>query len=211
MSPLPAQFTDRWGDRAARPSYQDAVCWHLLLGDKDAVRAAVAAAQRRLARFGGMHMTPVRWLHVTVLLAGSAAAIGEGDRNRMLARARVALGGVAPVTVRLGRVLYHPEGIALGVSSADALRPVLDAARTATRDVTGADGSAEDSAGWLPHMTIAYSTGEQPAAPVIAELGRTLPGCEVTIDQLSLVVQNGPEWLWDWRIAGTARMLGALR
>lgn len=211
MSPLPVQFTDRWGGRTGRPSYQDAVCWHLLLGGHDGIRAAAAAAQQQLARFGGMHMTPARWLHVTVLLAGPAAAIGEDSRIRMLARARTALARVAPVTVTLGRVLYHPEGVALGVSPAGALRPVLAAAETATREVTGACGNAGDPAAWLPHLTIAYSTGEQPAAPVIAELGKALPACEVTIDRLSLVVQHGPEQLWDWRIAGAARMLGALR
>jgi hypothetical protein len=43
------------------------------------------------------------------------------------------------------------------------------------------------------------------------ELGKALPGREVTIDRLSLVLQHGPEQLWDWRIAGTARMLGASR
>jgi len=32
-----------------------------------------------------------------------------------------------------------------------------------------------------------------------------IPGREVAIDRLSLVVQNGPEHLWDWRVAGTAR------
>ena len=30
----PAQFTDRWGDHREAPSFQDAVCWHLLLGDQ---------------------------------------------------------------------------------------------------------------------------------------------------------------------------------
>ena len=209
MSPLPVQFTDRWRDHSGRLSYEDAVCWHLLLGDHPAVRAAVAGAQQRLARFGGMYMTPARWLHVTVLLAGPAAAISEDDRDRMLATAQAALAGTAPVTVTLGRVLYHPEGIALGVAPAGALAPVLAAAQTATREVTGTDGSG--GAAWTPHLTISYSTRDQPSAPVIAELGKSLPACEVTIDRLSLVVQHGPEQLWNWRIAGTARMLGALR
>ena len=209
MSPLPAQFTDRWGDRRAGLSYQDCVCWHLLLGTNPGVRAAAADAQQRLARFGGMHMTPARWLHVTVLLAGPAAAISRNGMDQMIARARTALAGTPPVTVRLGRVLYHPEGIAIGISPADALSPVLAAARAATREVTGTSGSIEDpGTAWMPHLTICYSTGEQPAAPVIAELGKAIPGCEITIDQLSLVVQNGPEQLWDWQVAGTVRLGG---
>jgi 2'-5' RNA ligase len=211
MCPLPVQFTGRWAGRRGGLSYQDSVCWHLLLGDNTAVRAAAAGAQQRLARFGGMHMTPARWLHVTVLLAGRAAAISDGDMDLMIARARAGLAGIPPVTVTIGRVLYHPEGIALGLSPVDALSPVLAAAQAATREVTGTSGTTEDlGAAWMPHLTIAYSTGEQPAAPVIAELGQAVPACEVTVSQLSLVVQNGPEQLWDWRIAGTARMLGAL-
>jgi 2'-5' RNA ligase len=209
MSPLPAQFTDRWGGRRGGLSYDDSVCWHLLLGSDPRVRAVVAGAQQRLARFGGMHMTPARWLHVTVTLAGPSAAITRDDMSEMLASTRAALAGTPPVTVTLGRVLYSPEGIALGISPASALSPVLAAAQAATREVIGTSGNTEDLAsGWAPHMTVCYSTGEQAAAPVIAELGKAIPGCEVTIDRLSLVVQNGPEQLWDWRIVGTARLGG---
>ena len=47
MSPLPAQFTDRWGDHREAPSFRDAVCWHLLLGDQAPVRALARDAQQR--------------------------------------------------------------------------------------------------------------------------------------------------------------------
>ncbi len=208
MSPLPAQFTDRWGDHREAPSFRDAVCWHLLLGDQAPVRALARDAQQRLARFSGLHLTPLRWLHVTVFLAGSATEITEGSMNEMLSRARLPLSGTAPVTLTLKRVLYHPEGIALDVSPAGALSPVFEAAQAATREVTGvaAEGPASS---WMPHMTLCYSTSQQPAAPVIAALGRELPGCELSIDKLSLVIQRGPELLWDWRPVGTADLLGA--
>ena len=208
MSPLPARFTDRWGDHREAPSFQDAVCWHLLLGDQAPVRALARDAQQRLARFSGLHWTPLRWLHVTVFLAGSATEITEGSMNEMLGRARLLLSGTAPVTVTLRRVLYHPEGIALGVAPAGALSPVFEAAQAATREVTGVAAQSPASS-WLPHMTLCYSTSRQPAAPVIAALGRELPGCELTIDKLSLVIQRGPELLWDWRPVGTAALPGA--
>ena len=123
--------------------------------------------------------------------------------NEMLSRARLPLSGTAPVTVTLGRVLYHPGGIALGVSQAGALSPVFEAAQAATREVTGVAAQSPASS-WLPHMTLCYSTRGQRAAPVIAALGRELPGCELTIDKLSLVIQRGPELLWDWRPSGAA-------
>ena len=87
---------------------------------------------------------------------------------------------------------------------------MLTAARTATREVLGADPGDAGGNGFVPHLTLCYSTSEQPAAPVIAELGKTLPPCEVTISELSLVIQDGPEDQWNWRVAGSARLLGGL-
>ena len=55
------------------------------------------AAQQRLARFGGLHMTPPQWLHVTVLRAGTADLVTQDDMDRMLARAQADLARTAPV------------------------------------------------------------------------------------------------------------------
>jgi len=207
MSPLPVQFTSRWDNRF-RPSYDDAVCWHLLLGGDPAARDTAAAARQRLARFDGLYVTPPQWLHVTVLRAGRTDMVTEGDMVRMLARAQAELAQTAPVTATLQRVFYHPEAIGLIVSPASVLAPVLAAARTATREVLGADAVDGEDEAWAPHLTLCYSTADQPAAPVIAELGKALPACEVTIGAMSLVVQDGPEDLWNWRVAGSVRLLG---
>jgi 2'-5' RNA ligase len=185
------------------------VCWHLLLGGHAEVQAAATDAREKLARFAGLHMTPPQWLHVTVLRAGTIGRITEGDMNQMIARARAALARTPPVTVTLRRVFYHPEAIALSVSPASVLAPFRAAARAATRGVPGADAAGDDrEEEWAPHLTLCYSTTEQPAAPVIEALGKTLPARGVTIREMSLVVQQGPEALWNWRIAGSASLLG---
>lgn len=204
MSPLPEQFASRWGSARAGPSYDDSVCWHLLLGSHPEVRAVAGEARRRLAPFSGLHMTPEQWLHGTVLRVGPAAAITRADMDKMLARAEADLCGVKPVKVTFGPVFYHPQAIALPISPADALRPVFHAAQAAARDVTGTVASA--SAVWAPHMTLCYSEIEQPAAPVIAALGRKLPSHPVAISEVSLVVQHGPEQHWDWEVAGIVRL-----
>jgi 2'-5' RNA ligase len=203
------QFTGRW-DNPSRPSYDDAVCWHLLLGGHAAVRTAAVAAQQRLARFTSLHMTPPQWLHVTVLRAGTEGQVTQHDMSRMLAIAQAELARTAPAAVTLQRIFYHTEAIALSVSPRSALAPILAAARTATHAVLGANADDSEGDEWLPHLTLCYSTTEQPAAPVIAELGKTIPPCEATIDKVSLVVQEGSEDQWNWRVAGSARLLGGL-
>jgi hypothetical protein len=105
--------------------------------------------------------------------------------------------------VTLGKVLYHPEAIMLAARPRDALIPVLDAARLATYEVTGQYGQPGNRSPWTPHITVCYSTARQPAEPIISALGHDLPGCAVQISTASLVIQRGPERLWDWSSVAT--------
>ncbi len=210
MSPLPRHLFDRWQHRPdpADPA-RGVVYWHVLLGDEPQVRELAAAAQQRLAGFTGLHLTPLRWLHITTLVAGSTAEISDGDLKDMLAKAALALSSQPPVTVELGRILYHSEAIMFAVRPAGSLSPLHAAAVQATPVVRGRPSDASGApAAWIPHMTLCYSTREQPAAPVIAALGKELPRCKVQIEALSLVVQHGPERDWDWRVVGAAHLQG---
>lgn len=204
---LPEQFTDRRQASPGAPDFSNSVCWHLLLGDSAPVQAIAAQAQQRLAGFTGLHMTPLRWLHATVLLAGRAADLTHTDLDQMLTKARLKLNGTLHASVTLGRVIYHPEGIVLPISPASALAPIFEAAQAATLEVTGTPGvTSTPGPSWVPHVTLCYSTTQQPAAPIIAALGKSLPTREVTIDKLSLVIQHGPALSWDWRPVGTAHL-----
>lgn len=204
MTPLPEQFADRWDParQQRRISYRDAVCWHLLLGAAPGLRAVVADVQERLCRFGGFHPVPMRWLHMTVLRAGTAEGIPADRRAVMLGKARAAVAGIEPPSVTVEQILYHSEAVTLKVSPPDALVPLRAAVAAVTAEVTGTDPVAGETV-WTPHLTVGYSTGEQPAVPVIAELGRSVPPCTVTVRQISLVVQNGAEDMWDWHVAGS--------
>jgi hypothetical protein len=51
-----------------------------------------------------------------------------------------------------------------------------------------------------------YSTAAQPAEPVIAAPGKRVPTRCIAIDRLSLVVQWGPERLWDRETVGTVKL-----
>jgi 2'-5' RNA ligase len=204
---LPEQFTDRRQVRPGAPDFTDSVCWHLLLGDHEPVQAMAREAQQRLAGFTGLHMTPLRWLHATVLLVGRAADLTQADMNQMLTKARLKLNGTVPPTVALGRVIYHPEGILLPMSPPSALAPIFEAAQAATFEITGNLGvTSTPGPSWVPHATLCYSTGRQSAAPIIAALGKSLPVRQVTIDKLTLVIQRGAALSWDWRPIGTAQL-----
>jgi 2'-5' RNA ligase superfamily protein len=125
----------------------------------------------------------------------------------MLSEAQQHLRGVQPIGVTISRVVYHPEAIMLGFRPEGVLDPIHRAVRQATLAVTGRRGSVTGPAArWTPHITITYSTGQQPMAPIAAALGRDVPGCDITVGAVSLVIQWGPERLWNWQPVGTASL-----
>jgi len=109
VSPLPEHLIDRWreGRGSAGPGH-GTLWWAVLLGSDPQLRMAAQAAQSRISEFPGLHMTPLRWLHLTVLTAGPADQISPQGRSKMLAIAQSHLSETGPITVELSRILYHP-------------------------------------------------------------------------------------------------------
>jgi 2'-5' RNA ligase len=206
MTALPTQMIDRWQHRADPAPGEGTVYWHMPMHGYPQVIDLARSARQRLAQFGGLHMTPLERLHMTTMVAGPAADLTEDQLDRMARAAADLLSSMPPVTVTVGRILYHPEAIMLGVSPAKALLPIRNAALTATRLATGRAGPYDDLERWVPHITVCYSTTYQPAAPLIAALGESLPHCDIQISALSLIVQRGPERRWDWSTTATIRL-----
>ena len=82
-------------------------------------------------------MTPLRWLHITTLLAGPAADFSPDQLQQMSQTAADLLADTPAAAVTAGQVRYHPEAIMLGLTPAETLRAIYDAARSATHRVTG--------------------------------------------------------------------------
>ena len=202
MSPLPTGMADRWRNRAEPGPGEAQLYWHILMQDQPQVRALAAVARQRLNGFGGLHFTPEQRLHLSLFRVGLTADISLSDIDAMVGSARHQLKLIPPVTFALGRVLYHPEAISLGVTPPDALealslgiRKVVASTLVVPKEVTNSP--------WTPHVTIAYSTQDQAADPIIAALGRELPECPVTIDTVHLVAQRGAERAWNWQSLAT--------
>lgn len=191
-------MVDRWESRVEPEPGQGKLYWHILLAEYPEARALASAAQERLTPFTGLHFTPQRWLHITTLVIGFMESFTAEEIADIRTFAHESLSKASPVNVVPGKILYHPEAIAIGLSPEGSLEPIRSAVWQATRKAVG-DERILDSQSWNPHFTIAYSTASQPAAPIIAALGKELPGREVALNSVSLVVQEGAERLWRWK------------
>lgn len=197
MSPLPVRMEDHWALEPGTDLGRARLMWFMPTGRYEPVAELAREGQDRLAGLGGLDLVPREWLHITTLIAGYRDQITADQTDAMITHARRLAARIRPVTVSLGRVLYHPRAVMLDAGPAANLEPVLDTVQQATRAATGRDGQLH-TAPWKPHITLAYSKAIQAAGPVIEALGRQLPSREVTLSRVCLVSQtHGQQWTWD--------------
>jgi 2'-5' RNA ligase len=206
MSPFPTQMVDHWWQRPGRRPDRELYQWHMLFHDQPAVRELAAKAQDRLVGLPGLDLVPIPWLHLTTYIVGFVDEVPDTRIHAMADEARRRLAEIPPIQVELGRVFYHPEAVTLAVEPVGVLDPVLDAVRAASA-FAGCVGHT-DTNPWQPHISVAYSNGFSPAAPIIAALGRSLPTVQVTIQSVSLVAQMQIGRSWQWRPATEVPFLG---
>ena len=203
MSPFPVRMQDHWSQETGEDPARRRLMWFMLFGDDPQVVELARISRDRLSGLPGLDLVPPQWLHLTTLIAGFCDEIAPEQVEAMVGHARRLLAGTLPVRVTLGRVLYHPRAVMLDAGPATVLEPVLHAVQEATRTATLREGRLHTEP-WSPHITLAYSNTEGPAAPVIAALGRELPRREVTVSSISLVAQAA-EQLWTWHPVAQVR------
>ena len=198
MSPLPTQMVNRWERREEPKPGHGHLYWHILLGDQLQIQALASIAQKKLARIAGLHFTPHRWLHITTLPLGPFDEFTSDHVAKMASETERLLSGFSSIEITLNKVFYHPEAIGLRVEPDDALSSLRAAVQHATDNSIGSSEATQPQH-WVPHVTLAYSTVVQPMSPIITALGHELPVHKAEINSVSLVVQEGPERLWNWR------------
>ncbi len=205
MRAVPARMRDRWAHRSELPAGLTAVYWHVLVGTAPAVRAAAADVRHAVSDIDAFHLTPPEWLHMTLFLAGITDTVGAEQLTAALTAATDALRGHPPIAASVAGVRYHPEAITLALEPVPVLRELREQLRTCTTGTfPGEDAPPSDR--WVPHVTVAYSTADQPTAPLLDRLGHQVPPRRFTIDTVSLVAQSGPERSWIWRTVGRVRL-----
>jgi 2'-5' RNA ligase len=189
---------DHWSPVPGVDPQRARLMWLMRVGDNPQVAELARLGQAKLAGLAGLDLVPREWLHMTTLIVAFADEISSGQAEGMANQASRLLAGTPPITITLGRVLYHARAVMLAAQPPSALEPVLRAVQEATRIATGREGELHYEP-WTPHVTLAYANTARPAGPVIEALGRDIPPQRVAISSVSLVSQT-PGQMWTWRL-----------
>lgn len=204
MSPFPERMSDHWWWRPGVRPGRGLLVWHILLDEQAEARELVRQCQDKLAGLPGLSPVPPEWLHMTTQIVGFADEISEAEVDAMLTETAARFAGLAPVEVELGKLWFHSEAVMLGIRPPDGLTPVREAIRAAVATTVHAHQLA-DEPHWTPHVSVAYSHGDGPAAPIIEALALRPEPRPLRVAEVHLVeqVREGRLYRWERRAAVT--------
>ncbi|MEU6071300.1 MULTISPECIES: 2'-5' RNA ligase family protein [Streptomyces] len=172
--------------------------WHLTFEQQDDVHRLAAEYRAALAPLGDA-FTPIpdQWLHLTMQGIGFVGESKEKDVDSIVAAAGERLADIPAFDVEIGPAVMDPEAILLHVHPDEPVRQVRNSIRAAIGDVLGE--APERAEGFIPHVSVAYSAADGPAAPVAAALaGLDFTPARARITSAELIVLHRDRQMYEW-------------
>ncbi|GAA2279349.1 hypothetical protein GCM10010402_40020 [Actinomadura luteofluorescens] len=197
MDSMTERMTDHWWWLPGMRPGRRMLLWHLLPHGQEEVLDLVRRYQDKLAGVGGLDLVPAEWLHMTTQIVGFEDEIPSGRVEALVAGAGRRLAALAPIEVEVGRLWVHSEGVALGIRPERGLDPVRRAMRQAAAETVGVH-SLDGDPGWTPHVSVAYSNADGPAAPIVKALDQAPGPVPLRVGAAHLVAQVRDGHLYRW-------------
>ncbi len=171
--------------------------WHLTFEDAPQVHRVAADYRRILAGVPGLDLVPDPWLHLTMQGLGFADDVADRDVAAIVDAARVRLARIPGFEVSFDRPAVTPEAVRWEAAPGEPVAAVRDAIRAAIGEVWAEVPERAD--GFGPHISIAYSGSDRPAAPVLAAIAAA-PSAPATarITHADLILLNRDHRMYEW-------------
>ncbi|WP_165965417.1 2'-5' RNA ligase family protein [Actinomadura bangladeshensis] len=198
-------MSDHWWWRPGVRPGRRLLVWHILVDGQPEVHDLVRQCQDKLSGLDGLDVIPSEWLHLTTQIVGFDDEITDAEEKAMTAGVAQRLARLAPITVELGKVWLHSEAVMLGIRPPRGLDPVRAAVRESVAAAVRAH-QLDDEPDWTPHISVAYSNADRPAAPVIKALELRPEPQPLHVRQVHLVAQERVGHLYRWEPRAVARL-----
>jgi 2'-5' RNA ligase len=204
----PARMRDHWwwrpGWRVGRRFYT----WHLTFDSQTDLHRVVGAYQAHL-QVSELDLVPLEGLHLTIQGVGFTNEVDQGELRDIVTAARDRCAHLSPFDLTLGPARLDPEGIMLPVAPAEPVRRLRATLREAIAQVWGDDRVPEPVEPFTPHVTMAYSNAEGPAAPLIERLNHAQPHqASAILDAVRLIELERDTHVYRWTTLVTVPLSG---
>ncbi|WJY43265.1 2'-5' RNA ligase family protein (plasmid) [Streptomyces sp. P9-2B-2] len=191
------RMTNHWWWRPGWGPGSRFFTFHFTFRQANDLHRLAAEYRRALADVDGLDLVPDESLHLTTQGLDFTDRVPDGDLRAILTAAQHRLAALPAFDLTVHRPEITPEAVRW--EAAPSGPPA--AVRTALRDAIGTVWKTvpEPADGFGPHVTIAYSSADGPAAPVRAALD-TVKAAPVTVhvDHVELIVLHRDRQMYEW-------------
>ncbi len=207
VSSRPDRIRDHWwrpGWRVGRRFYT----WHITFEGQDDLHRLVRAYQDHLA-MPGLDLVPFDGVHLTMQGVGFTDEVSQQDVQAIVMAAAARCAPLAPFILTLGPARIRPEGVNLPVTPEAPVRRLRMAIREAIAEIWGEEKVPESAEEFTPHVTLAYSNADGPAAPIIEQIEQVGVLQAVTpIRAAQLIDLERDTHVYRWRTQAAVPLLG---
>lgn len=198
----PTRMADHWWWRPGWSAGCRFLTWHLTFDGQSEVHRLAADYRRTLADVPGLDLVPDQWLHLTMQGLGFAQDVPDADVASIVDAARSRLAKIPAFDVSIDRPTVTPEAIRWEAAPGEPVAAVRLAIRAAIVDVWADVPERED--GFRPHISIAYSNSDGPAAPALQALAAAPPpSASARVSSAELILLGRDRRMYEWEPVAT--------
>ncbi|MEU9332907.1 2'-5' RNA ligase family protein [Streptomyces sp. NPDC048290] len=198
MTTHPETMRNHWWWRPGWSVGRRFYTWHLTFEGQPDVHRLAADYRSALAPAGkALTLIPDQWLHLTMQGIGFVGEVKEVDVHAITEAARSRMADVPAFDLEIGPAILDPEAVLLPVRPDEPVRAVRDSIRAAIGDVL--DAVPERAEGFTPHISVAYSASDDPAALISGALDAAeVAPARARITAAELILINRDNFMYEW-------------
>lgn len=192
-----ADLRDHWWWRTGWKVGTRFYTWHLTFEHAPELHRLVAAYQDAFRGLPGLDPVPPQGLHLTMQGVGHVEDVAWETVEGIVEGVRERLAELPSVRVEFQRPVIGGEAVVLPALPTDAVEQIRTTIRAAMAERIVVPEAAQ---GFRPHVTVVYSSSEQPAADVAAALSTVaVPAVECALTTASLIELHRDRRMYEWR------------
>ncbi|MBT2539776.1 2'-5' RNA ligase family protein [Streptomyces sp. ISL-44] len=191
-------MADHWWWRPGWKPGRRFYTWHITFAGADDVHRLAATYRQALAPLPGLDPIPDHGLHLTMQGLGFTDEVSLTDADAIVEAAAHRLSALPAFELTLHRPQLTPEAIRWEAQPGQPAAGVRSTIRTAISDVWRE--VPEPAGQFAPHVSIAYSNSNGPAAPVRTALATIDPQpatARITAVELIVLGRDRQQYEWD--------------
>ncbi|WNI17066.1 2'-5' RNA ligase family protein [Actinacidiphila sp. ITFR-21] len=202
---VPGFMRDHWWWRPGWREGRSFYTWHLTFADQPDVRRFAAEYRRALDGLPGLDLIPDAWLHLTMQGIGFAGETAETTAEEIADAAAFRLAALPAFDITLHAPVVDPEALLVPVHPQGPVTRLRNAIRNAVGDVLAE--VPETAEGFVPHVSLAYSNSDRPAAPFAEALAATdIRPANASITHADLIRINRDHRMYEWSEVRSVRL-----